>query len=623
VTATARLADRAAAVVGRRLGRRDLLRRVAVGGSALAVAPTLSALERTPAFAAVCGCSGQTCPCGSKCCDGYTEFCCTMTGRNTCPAGTVVAGWWKVDGSEFCGGGARYYLDCNSRCGGCGCGSNGICSGSCSGTPCGCARGDCNRRKAGCTGFRYGQCHNEIACLGPIVCRVVTCTPPWQLDATCSTAALVDNGTRFHNASCLQGEPFGSVDVVRAVPGGYRVAGWVADPNASGPTTVHVYVNGVGTNLGPTNRARPDVTRTYPGLTWSVGFDRVITATGPGPTADVRVYGINTGPGGNRLIGWRSVAADPYVALDRAERVPGGVRIAGWALDLDRLEPVTIHAYLNGSGVNLGPADRHRPDVARVLGVEPTRWGFDTVVPWSGTGSLEVCVYAINKGPGVNRRIGCATFSNPGAPVGVLDLVRREPGGIRVAGWAWDPDRAGRVALQVTIGTTTVSAGFTDQPRPDVVARYPGAPANSGFNVLLGWSRPGNPTAVCVRALDPQGGPSSELGCRNVAVTNDPLGHVDIVRRVSGGVRVAGWALDPDVRRPVDVHVYVNGVGHNLGPADNPRSDIARIYPGYGPEHGFDAVVAAPASGPLTIDVYAIGVAPGSPNRLLRRAVVS
>lgn len=139
------------------------------------------------------------------CCDGYTEFCCTLNGVNGCPSGTVPGGWWKVDGSSFCGGRARYYIDCHRSCGSCGCGSGGICSGACSSTSCGCAQGSCANRKSGCTQFRYGNCNNQRACIGPILCRVVSCTEPWKMDATCSsTAVRTDNNTRWHNRSCAQ-----------------------------------------------------------------------------------------------------------------------------------------------------------------------------------------------------------------------------------------------------------------------------------------------------------------------------------------------------------------------------------------------------------------------------------
>jgi hypothetical protein len=128
-----------------------------------------------------------------------------MSGVNTCPPGTVVAGWWRAEGSGFCDGGSRYYMDCNSSdCGGCGCGASGTCSSSCAGCTCGCANDNCSNRKTCCVRFRYGQCNQHIACVGPIVCRVVTCVPPWEWDTSCTHSDARDDGTRFHDAACLR-----------------------------------------------------------------------------------------------------------------------------------------------------------------------------------------------------------------------------------------------------------------------------------------------------------------------------------------------------------------------------------------------------------------------------------
>ena len=124
-------------------------------------------LRPDPAYAQVCGCSGSSCSCGSLCCDGYTEFCCTLTGANSCPPGAVLGGWWKVEGHSAAAGSARYYMDCHRTCGSCGCGSSGLCTGGCANTSCGCANGSCGNRKAGCTRFRYGNCASNHACLGP------------------------------------------------------------------------------------------------------------------------------------------------------------------------------------------------------------------------------------------------------------------------------------------------------------------------------------------------------------------------------------------------------------------------------------------------------------------------
>lgn len=250
-----RLATATARALSTRIGRRGFLARAALAGSALAVAPMRYVLQPGTAYAAVCRCSGRDCNCGAQCCDGYTEFCCTLNGANTCPSGTVPAGWWKADGSGFCDvngqGRPRYYLDCNSlSCGSCGCRSNGTCHHSCDPFTCGCASGSCNNRKTACTGFRYGQCNNHIACVGSIVCRVVTCTPPWQLDSNCSTVSATDNATRFHNAPCLHGSTQLDVPVFGDwngdgvhTPGVFRNGIWYLrnSMDSGGPDTMFAY----------------------------------------------------------------------------------------------------------------------------------------------------------------------------------------------------------------------------------------------------------------------------------------------------------------------------------------------------------------------------------------------
>jgi hypothetical protein len=193
----------------RPIGRRDFLNRVAYTGTALAVAPRTYLLERVTAVQAFCACVGANCPCGSACCDGYTEFCCTITGHNRCPPGTIPAGWWRADGSVFCSG-PRYYVDCNEECG-CAVGCGPFCVGGCTSTGigCGCANGDCNNRRVACNQFRYGQCNQQVACVGRITCRVVSCDPIMLYLSNCSGVAAVDDTTANHNNPCLQAEPWG------------------------------------------------------------------------------------------------------------------------------------------------------------------------------------------------------------------------------------------------------------------------------------------------------------------------------------------------------------------------------------------------------------------------------
>jgi len=186
----ARGVDRLVEGLSRSLGggtwsRRSFLSRAAVVGSALAIRPVEYALRPGTAYDAVCG---TLAGCG----DPFTAFCCTINnGVNLCPEGTFVGGWWKADRSAYCRGAARYYVDCNGT--------------TRSRWQCHCPDDHtCDRRKVACNVFRYGNCNLQIANFSTaVVCRVVTCTPPWEWDATCTETAFVDQATGSQSAPCL------------------------------------------------------------------------------------------------------------------------------------------------------------------------------------------------------------------------------------------------------------------------------------------------------------------------------------------------------------------------------------------------------------------------------------
>ena len=183
-----RLVTRASGLLEARTTRRGFLSKTAMSATALAVSPLRYLLRPVTAYAAICGCGDRECDCGSACCDGYSAFCCEVNdGVNACPSGTFPGGWCGAAGSVFCDG-TRYIVDCNAECG--------------SGWGCGCAQGDCRRRVSGCNYFRYGQCNQHVGCAGPIVCRMATCVPPYELDLGCSDETFWDNDTANQSADC-------------------------------------------------------------------------------------------------------------------------------------------------------------------------------------------------------------------------------------------------------------------------------------------------------------------------------------------------------------------------------------------------------------------------------------
>jgi uncharacterized membrane protein YphA (DoxX/SURF4 family) len=189
-----RLVDGSARALEARLSRRTALTRIAVAGSALAVAPVRYLLYPGTALGVVVP---ESCRDG-LCTDGYTAFCCEIHQElNTCPAGTFVGGWWMCTdyrGHQLCqGSGVRYYIDCNNL----------------PGKPfpggCRCANDDCSHRRQACNVFRYGQCNTHIKGTTTVVCRVITCENPSRIESlNCNATLMIDDAVCGHEAGCLE-----------------------------------------------------------------------------------------------------------------------------------------------------------------------------------------------------------------------------------------------------------------------------------------------------------------------------------------------------------------------------------------------------------------------------------
>lgn len=188
MSTTLRLVDRLAALITRRPAtRRGFLATATVAGAALATNPWGYLTRPQSAYAATCGTD-------SSCSSGYSVFCCTINkGHNTCPPNTFVGGWWKADRSSYCGGAARYYIDCNAwpshprRCH--------------------CNQTTCDHRLVACNVFRYGQCNTDVPAVTAVVCRQISCRPPWELyPHQCGRSSATDNNTAGHTAPCLTKE---------------------------------------------------------------------------------------------------------------------------------------------------------------------------------------------------------------------------------------------------------------------------------------------------------------------------------------------------------------------------------------------------------------------------------
>jgi len=201
--------EKAMSGLERRTGRRSFLIRAAAVGTAIAVSP-VRFLTR-PAWADHINCTRcGNCGSGSKCCGGYSVFCCTLTGENNCPADCFIGGFWRCTytGSGLCAGSdKRFYIDCHAD-------PNTNCS-HCNGDNCHCGNNNCNKRRSCCTKFRYGQCTRNIdppeqgdpdymyTSDRPIKCRIVRCENPGSLwPERCDSHPIFEDNTCSMDPGC-------------------------------------------------------------------------------------------------------------------------------------------------------------------------------------------------------------------------------------------------------------------------------------------------------------------------------------------------------------------------------------------------------------------------------------
>ncbi len=205
--------------------------------------------------------------------------------------------------------------------------------------------------------------------------------------------------------------PFGNLDNVSVGAQNAIVSGWAIDPDRPGTATkVHVYVDGVHNVSGVAGRSRPDVAMVHqrgPNHGFRIETSRLTVGT-----HRVCAYAINAGPGKtNAGLGCDDVSvvdSVPFGNLEAVTRSGSAVRVSGWAIDADRPgRALSIHVYVNGRLIEKATAGQRRVDVGRVHALGSNH-GFNIVTPAVGAGIKDVCVYAINAGPGhVNQKLGC------------------------------------------------------------------------------------------------------------------------------------------------------------------------------------------------------------------------
>ena len=419
--------------------------------------------------------------------------------------------------------------------------------------------------------------------------------------------------------------PIGSLDAAAWTGSALAVAGWALEPGTTTPITVTVTVDASTATTTTASAPRADVGHYYPTAGPDHGYSLTVPAD-PGPH-QVCVTANTTGAPSPRL-GCQTVtvpASLPIGSLDGVVWTGSALAVAGWAIDPDTTSPITMSVTIDGTTAMTATAAAARADVGRYYPSYGPNHGYSLTLP-AAPGPHQVCVTANNIGAGTTSpQLGCRTLTVPAStPIGSLDGVGWTGSTLAVGGWAIDPDTTSPITVTVTVDGHTVTTASATAARADIGRYYPAYGPNHGYSLTV----PAAPGVhqVCVTANNIGAGTTSpQLGCRTLTVpTSTPIGSLDGVGAVGHAVSVAGWAIDPDLTSPTTVTVTIDGHAATTATANTVRTDVARYYPSYGPNHGFSLTVpAAPGSHKVCVTANNIGAGTTSPQLGCRTLTVT
>ncbi|HEY3736604.1 MAG TPA: fibronectin type III domain-containing protein [Jatrophihabitans sp.] len=301
-------------------------------------------------------------------------------------------------------------------------------------------------------------------------------------------------------------------------------------------------------------------------------------------------------------------AHNPIGRVELVKQKDAGFVVKGWAIDPDTTKSIKVAVYVDGKTAHKKvTASITRKDVAKVHRSAGTRHGYEVTLPWK-SGSHTICVKAVNAGRGSasSVQIGCKTLKILYNPLGTVDGVLQVPGGLQVAGWAFDPTSPKstvKVALSVTGATAAVPAvaagttagGVTAAAtalktvkattvatisRSALAKAHPEAGAKHGYSVM--FAAPNGAYSVCVTLKNLGKGADSKLACKSITLDFSPIGAITSLAQAPGGFTVTGWASDPDTTAALSTAVVMDGKTLETAVAnqDGPKTgySITRTY---------------------------------------------
>jgi hypothetical protein len=316
---------------------------------------------------------------------------------------------------------------------------------------------------------------------------------------------------------------------------------------------------------------------------------------------------------------------NPIGTVDAVMQVPGGLQVSGWTFDPTSPKS-TVQVALNVTGPSAAvpavDAKTHSGGVTAAVSALKTskastvaslnRTALAKAYPDAGglhgysvkfaapNGVYNVCVTAQNIGKGVDTQLGCRSVTLNFNPVGAITSLVQVPGGLKLSGWASDPDTTAALSVSVLLDGKTIDTAVANENG-----------SKNGYSLTrtyVSTLTTAGPHTVCLLASNVGQGSDTTVACNTITLNFNPTVQITSLTQTldgTSGIAVSGWAVDPDVSSPVTVNYTLDGVAAGTGTASATGSD----YSG----HRFAKTLLTSAPGAHTVCVSAVNLSYGTP----------
>ncbi|ROS76391.1 hypothetical protein EDF24_1980 [Curtobacterium sp. PhB130] len=432
-----------------------------------------------------------------------------------------------------------------------------------------------------------------------------------------NTGAGANSLLNCRDVTVPSGTPMGTLDAASVAADTLSFRGWAIDPDTNASISVQIRVDGKAVSTLTANAKRADVGKVKPGYGDNHGYTGTWKGVAGG-THTITAWAKDTSSGVWKQIGSKSVKKPtgyPWLAVDEvASKSPGTLLARGWTIDPDSTGTVRVHFYLDGKALTSIAADGTKANLNASYPGYGDQHAYRLERPGISAGKHTLCIIAINVGAGTSNASICKSFSTPtGSPkVGIDSAASAGLGKIAISGSAVDPDTVSAVAMTYTVDGKTVATGSANTAKASLATTYPGYGANHAFTQTLSGVGPGTHT-VCAIGKNTGGGSNTSTCQKVAAATGSPTLLLDEVSSpATGQVKVRGWAIDPDTKDAIRVHVYLNDTAAASIAADQAKASLATTYSAFGSGHAFSTTLTGKASGSTKVCAFAINTGAGA-----------